>query len=1673
MADEIKLKAPTVEQQVVVNISGEEKLKAFSDTLDKISNNKNLQKYWKTQQELINATSEAYGNFQKKTSQDNASELIKIVNALKAVSGTDLSNILPNFDKISKGLIDAQKIVGSIDSAFSVKSFKEAFDSFEALEAYGTDVTKVLQRLGTSADVDELRNQIDDLSESLENAGKKIERLRNINSSLSDELYEVKSGSRVTELEEQLEELRSLKDRTIEEFKQSLGHFGFDEHQFDLDPYIANIEDGVYSAKGALADFKSDYRYLFEDAFNNKQNIGTDQFDKLESSLTEVLKVVQETSAGIKELQNQIDMFSVPGIEDDFKGSDESLKQIINLFGQINNSLSSLRSIISDVGDGEEFSPLLKTIKEITTAVDTLSKSVSNIGLNVNIESGGMDQKLLSSLDAKKQSLLSAYKTQFDAMRAFKPSGATVAMANPENRSRIAALNKQINNFDGGASTDNIDQRITAYKEIIKLMKEVSQLSYGKDIYSDMDSSFKNAVSSATGQATRVQNELKKANTDGAGLENLFGSQDLSKVVEQLGRIADQFENIAKAASEFKVKFADGIKVESSVQEVETLTKKIKELEEEINKLKAYPETNISTPKNTTPDTAGASADDSKVSIEGEGKAADEAGKSFNKASQAKQEFVDVNKKVKQSAESSADAVKKEAEAVKQVDFTPNTEGFDEIVAKFKDFQNYRDQIEKITKISNRNKDGKYDVSYNAKLKSGSSISVGENSAPQVLRANEVVFDAKEKNQEEVKARQEVVDQMRITEADYIVEKERLLNEGKKQAEQVAEQEASERKAIVEKMQLDESDYINERERLLNEGKKQAEEIANQEAVERKKAVDEMRLVEANYLDEREKLLNEGKHQAEEAAQEELKARQNIVTQMQIDEANYFAERERLLDEGAKQAEDVANQEAAEREEVLNQMRLEEADYVNERERLLKEGEQQAEEIAKQEAEERQAVVERMQIDEANYLNEREKLLNEGKLQAEQAAQEEVKARQEAVDQMQLAEADYIAERERLLKEGKQQEKDSYKSDTQTRLDSLRNKFGDTEIGSSRFDQMFPNIENQIEKLNKSLDRGSISIDEYEKKVDELLGKKVSNSISDSMAQAINEQKSQLKEATTEMQKVIDDTANKIKTGKPVDGMRSSDYSTMMDKYKAELEELRILQATVSKQDYVSAAQLKQFDDLRKKLKDSETSFKTLSAAEKGSDSLSRAKLYSKIGEYLQKNSGMTKEFKTQLKSLQKQLENDGPNANVKNLTDQFIRLQSQIREAGQEGRSFLDVLKDKAFYGFAGQLSTYFGFNDFVRYIGEGVNTIRELDTAMTEMRKVSDESVVSLKNYQKATFDVADAVGTTAIQIQNSTADWQRLGYGLDEASKLAEISNLYKNVGDMDINEATEHMISSVQAWKSEFSSTVDTAEAIANRYNKIGNEFAISSADIGEAMETSAAALKAGGNTLNESLGLITAGNVIQQDASTVSSAMKILSLRIRGAKADLESMGESTDDLADSTSKLRDELKALTGVDIMLDENTFKSTAQIIQEIGKNWSKMTDVSQAAALEKLAGKNRASTVAGLIENYETIGKVIEAAEQADNSALEENEKFLESIDGRVQKLQNRMQEFWATVIDTDTVKTGISLLTDLVSGATALVDKLGTLPTALGALGAALSVKNVGGRKMFRLLNMPTA
>ena len=112
-----------------------------------------------------------------------------------------------------------------------------------------------------------------------------------------------------------------------------------------------------------------------------------------------------------------------------------------------------------------------------------------------------------------------------------------------------------------------------------------------------------------------------------------------------------------------------------------------------------------------------------------------------------------------------------------------------------------------------------------------------------------------------------------------------------------------------------------------------------------------------------------------------------------------------------------------------------------------------------------------------------------------------------------------------------------------------------------------------------------------------------------------------------------------------------------------------------------------------------------------------------------------------------------------------------------------------------------------------------------------------------------------------------------------------------------------------------------------------------------------------------------------------------------------------------------------------------------------------------------KNRASTVAGLLENYELIDEVIKTAENADGSALRENEAYLDSIDGKIDQLTNSVQRFWSVALETDTVKTVLSFLTDLLNKITDLVDLLGTVPSIGGIVGTIVGLRNIskgGGR-----------
>lgn len=756
----------------------------------------------------------------------------------------------------------------------------------------------------------------------------------------------------------------------------------------------------------------------------------------------------------------------------------------------------------------------------------------------------------------------------------------------------------------------------------------------------------------------------------------------------------------------------------------------------------------------------------------------------------------------------------------------------------------------------------------------------------------------------------------------------------------------------------------------------------------------------------------------------------------------------------------------------------------------------------------------------AQYRKEKQRLLDQGKAQEkkenQKVVEDNIKYNKKYYDEEAKREEEYTKLKKKYSDQGKAQEKAYYnsvkkeqertaKSDQDYALKTARedianykkhakelNRLKSAQVTSKdtkSYDEQIKIEEKELEAastaMQKSMQRMSSFYNQNPLPIEQW---REYNDVMKSHKQAVDEvvlSEAKLKDSiATSNSSVLSNMEESIKrdlSGIDKYQINASEHSTI---YKDKIDEYS--EAVYAKQAYkkqleqkVKSGELINTEDIQNfekytnavdKAKVAITSFKS---AEKGASEWSRDKLRLKIAQTLNEYTGMSTDMKNELNILDQKLSTLGANANVSQLGSEFTNLQREIITTGQATQSFFDVVKEKAYYGIASGIGTYFGFDDFINKLKEGFNVIRELDSAFTEMKKVSDASDLSLQNYQKTTFDTADEVGTTAKTIQDSTATWMRLGESLDQASESAKTSNILFNVSEFeDIDSATESLVAVSQAYKD-----LDKMD-IVNRLNQIGNDFSISTDGLATALQDSASSLLTSGNDIDEAISLITAGNAVTQDPAKVGAGMRTISLRLVGteaAKKELSDLGEDTDDFITSQSKLRDVIMQATaaaskdgkGFDILDSNGNYKSTFEIMSGLADMYDDIVAKDKELGtnnlnllLETIAGKNRSNIAASILQNGNMLKAVYEDVQNSDGSAQKELDSYLSSIDGKMAKLQNRAQEFWSVAINTDSVKSGIDMVTGLVSGVTSLVDALGLIPTAMAGVSGALSFKNLG-------------
>lgn len=570
------------------------------------------------------------------------------------------------------------------------------------------------------------------------------------------------------------------------------------------------------------------------------------------------------------------------------------------------------------------------------------------------------------------------------------------------------------------------------------------------------------------------------------------------------------------------------------------------------------------------------------------------------------------------------------------------------------------------------------------------------------------------------------------------------------------------------------------------------------------------------------------------------------------------------------------------------------------------------------------------------------------------------------------------------------------------------------------------------------------------------------NRLKDSLKNVLNSELNSLQNSIDKYQKII--TQAQIY---PSDFHPSTEYNTKLAKLESANEVLKNYKVSLQGITELTKNQQAEINKLTQDCEKAATEFKKLSAAEKGTTEIGIEKAIQRINKDLAENTKYSAEARAGLNTLLVQLKSGDPSINLRKITEEMIRIENAEIAAGRAGKSLWDIFKTKSTYGFIGQmqsfLSMYVGFYGMINAAKKVGSTLVELDTALVDLKKTTTMSSSELENFYYDSNDIAKQMGVTTQAIIDQASAWSRLGYSTKEQSEtMAKLSSQFASISPgMSTDEAQEGLVSIMKAFDIDPN---DVETEIMDKVNVLGNKFAENNQDVVEGLKRSAAAMSAMGQSFTDTAALFTGGMEILQDSESMGTALRTLSMRIRGYD---EETNQLSDDLVNVTGEVADLTKTTKnaqGISLFTDasQEHYKSMVQYLGEIADEWDQISEKNQTELLQKLFGKNRANAGAAIIQNFDQVRAAIEAMDESAGSA----DKEMDTIKSSLEYKLNALQETWTGTIQNIMKRSDLGFLIDgltkLSEGIGTVTSNLGLLKTAALGVTAVLSARNNVGK-----------
>lgn len=640
--------------------------------------------------------------------------------------------------------------------------------------------------------------------------------------------------------------------------------------------------------------------------------------------------------------------------------------------------------------------------------------------------------------------------------------------------------------------------------------------------------------------------------------------------------------------------------------------------------------------------------------------------------------------------------------------------------------------------------------------------------------------------------------------------------------------------------------------------------------------------------------------------------------------------------------------------------------------------------------------------------------------------------------------------------------------------------------------QKIESTQTKLEGFSKNKNLTSVQVKEIEKlkntlnslgnaKLDNIINSKESYSDMAKLETVISQVQSKLKTLTWNQQF----TSQVDKAKSSVDGMidklnQIKGNNTYLDTSSIDNLINKIKQLNDIKIDPNSETASQQLDYLKSSINSVSNEFKQLSTSSASFD-----KIQSQIDQLRQKCVELGTST-SQLDSFEQELREIG------NLD--LSRQAKELERVGTSVKTFKSSLsgvktETKATNGFFKELNSSIAAFSIGNILADGLqtgvyaikDTIVELDSAFRDLMKVAPESFRGTKEELNSVRDHAASVGQevakSSVDIINSTSNALQSGFkSVNDALQYAKESAKFSNVSDMtqeDTDKALRSILSSYGGVENALKGTRTQIQGATQDYsmmnrvldasNFLGNNYATSTQSIAQGMQNTGSALKAMNVSLEDGMAYFVAIDEIMQNAGMSSNGLKAIAMNMTGITV-------SAKDGSLSMNKSAKALKQFAKIDVQKPNGELKDMGLVLDELGGKWDTLNKTQQQALMIAIGGKHRAPQFAALMDNWETVKKIQKeiSSGMAIGSADKENEKYINSLEGKLTRLSDSLKKLVTTTVSSDMfggMVDGLRSIIDVVNNVISAFDKLGiSTPVVLGTIGGLFTtIKSLGNDK----------